>query len=53
MAKKDDRVKIKLRSTESPYVYHTMKNKRNSPDRIQLKKYDPVLRKHVLFKEHK
>jgi large subunit ribosomal protein L33 len=53
MAAKGDRVHIKLRSTESPYTYHTQKNKRKHPDRIQLKKYDPVLRKHVLFKEEK
>jgi large subunit ribosomal protein L33 len=53
MAKAGDRVHIKLKSTESPYVYHTKKNKRKHPDRIQLKKYDPVVRKHVLFKEDK
>lgn len=53
MAKKDDRIKIKLRSTESSYVYHTMKSKRNTPERIQLRKYDPILRRHVIFKEHK
>lgn len=53
MAKKEDRVKIKLRSTESSYVYHTMKNKRNTPDRMEIKKYDPILKRHVVFKEHK
>lgn len=53
MAKKDDRINIKLKSTESTYMYHTRKNKRNSPERLQLKKYDPILRKHVLFKESK
>jgi len=53
MAKKDDRINIKLRSTESHYVYHTRKNKRNSPERLKLKKYDPVVRRHVIFKEHK
>lgn len=51
--KKDIRVHIKMRSTESPYVYHTFKNKRNDPDRMQLKKYDPVIRKHALFKEER
>ena len=52
MAKKaGNRVKIKLRSTESPYTYMTTKNKRTTPDRLQLKKYDPVIKKHVLFKE--
>ena len=29
----------------------TTKNKRTTPDRLQLKKYDPVIKKHVLFKE--
>ena len=54
MAKKQpNRIIIKLRSTESPYTYTTTKNKRNTPDRIQLTKYDPVVRKHCLFKETK
>jgi len=53
MAKQSQRVMIKMRSTESPYTYTTMKNKRNTPDRIQLKKYDPVIRKHVVFKEQR
>ena len=53
MAKKakGNRVIIKMKSTESAYTYSTTKNKRNTPDRIQMRKYDPVLRKHVLFKE--
>jgi large subunit ribosomal protein L33 len=52
MAKgKGHRIQVKLKSTESPYIYYVMKNKQNSPDRLELKKYDPVVRKHVLFKE--
>ncbi|MGD8415258.1 MAG: 50S ribosomal protein L33 [Candidatus Latescibacterota bacterium] len=52
MAKKaGNRETIKMKSTESPYMFTTTKNKRNNPDRIQLKRYDPVVRKHVLFKE--
>ena len=51
MAKAGNRIMVKLRSTESPYTYTTTKNKRNNPDRIQIKKYDPILKKHVLFKE--
>jgi large subunit ribosomal protein L33 len=42
---------VKMRSTESPHMFTTKKNKRNNPDRIQLKRYDPVVRKHVLYKE--
>lgn len=47
-----DSIKIILRSTESQYFYTTKKNKRNK-EKIELKKYDPVIRKHVLFKEEK
>jgi large subunit ribosomal protein L33 len=41
MAKAAARVQVKLKSSESPHVYYTMKNKRNTPDRIELRKYDP------------
>ena len=51
MAAKGHRIQVKLKSTESPYIYYVMKNKQNSPDRLELKKYDPVVRKHVIFKE--
>ena len=51
--KSNIRVKIVLRSTESSYRYHTTKNKRNQPGRMEIRKFDPVLRKHVLFKESK
>ena len=51
MAKAGNRIMVKLRSTESPYTYTTTKNKRNNPDRLEMRKYDPVLKKHVLFKE--
>lgn len=53
MAKKGAREKIKMKSTESPSVYWTIKNKRNSTERIELKKYDKVMKKHVVFKEAK
>jgi large subunit ribosomal protein L33 len=53
MAKGVNRITVKLRSTESAYTYTTKKNKRNTTERLQLKKYDPVVRKHVLFKETK
>jgi len=53
MAKPGARVKIKLKSSESAHHYHTMKNKRNTPDRLELKKYDPTLRKVVTYKETK
>ena len=31
----------------------TDKNKRTTPDKIEIKKYDPVVRKHVIYKEAK
>jgi large subunit ribosomal protein L33 len=53
MAKASARVKVKLRSSKSGYVYHTSKNKRNDPERMEIVKYDPVVREHVSFKEEK
>ena len=53
MAKAGARVTVKLRSTESDHFYSTKKNKRNTTDRLELKKYDPVVRKHVKYKEEK
>jgi large subunit ribosomal protein L33 len=49
--KKGDRIIIKMRSTESTHVYHTEKNRRSDAGRLELRKYDPVLRRHVLFRE--
>lgn len=51
MASKRD--KIKLKSTKSHYCYYTVKNKSSTPDRISIKKYDPIVREHVEFKETK
>ncbi len=52
MAKgKEARSTVKLVSTESSYCYFTEKNKNNTKERLQLRKYDPVVRKHVIFKE--
>lgn len=55
MAKKGDKRKIVgLVSEESGVrAYYTRKNTQNTPDKLELKKYDPVLRKHVLFVETK
>jgi large subunit ribosomal protein L33 len=53
MAKKGAREKVRLKSSESSEVYWTFKNKRNTPDRMELSKYDKKLRKHVKFKEAK
>ena len=56
MAKKgqDIRPIIKLRSTAGTgFTDVTKKNRRNNPDRLVLKKYDPVIRKHVDFREER
>lgn len=47
-------IKIKLVSTaDTGYFYVTKKNSRTMTDKLALKKYDPVARKHVEFKESK
>ena len=49
---KELRPLIKLRSTAGTgYTYVTRKNRRNTPDRLSLRKYDPMIRQHVEFKE--
>jgi len=53
MAKKGNRITIDMESSVSGFRYQTEKNKRNNTSRIELKKYDPVVRKHVMFKEAK
>lgn len=45
---------IKLRSTAGTgYTYVTRKNRRNDPDRLTLRKYDPVVGRHVDFREER
>lgn len=54
MAKNEKRILVKLRSTAGTgFTYYTKKNKNNSRERIEIKKYDPKIRKHVAFKEEK
>ena len=53
MAKKGHRQHIILESTESGHSYHTTKNKNNSKDKLEIVKFDPHLKKHVLYKEKK
>ncbi|XRX43166.1 MAG: 50S ribosomal protein L33 [Buchnera aphidicola (Tetraneura sorini)] len=51
---KSSREKIKLISSSgSGHYYTTTKNKRNTTGKLELKKYDPLIRKHVLYKESK
>jgi large subunit ribosomal protein L33 len=59
MAKKGNRVMITLECTEarklgkSPSRYTTTKNKKTMPERLELKKYNPFLRRHTIHKEIK
>lgn len=46
--------KIKLVSTAGTgHYYTTTKNKRTHPEKMEMKKYDPVVKKHVNYKESK
>jgi large subunit ribosomal protein L33 len=48
------RDKIKLVSSEGTgHFYTTTKNKRTMPEKMEMKKFDPVVRKHVMYKEAK
>jgi len=51
---KSARDKIRLVSSAGTgHFYTTDKNKKNTPGKIEIKKYDPVVRKHVMYKEAK
>jgi large subunit ribosomal protein L33 len=48
------REKIKLESSAGTgHFYTTTKNKRTMPDKMEIKKFDPVARRHVVYKETK
>ena len=48
------RDKIKLVSSAGTgHYYTTTKNKRNQPEKMEIRKYEPVGRKHVAYKESK
>ncbi|CAM9739575.1 unnamed protein product, partial [Sphacelaria rigidula] len=52
--KKAGRIVIKLLSTAGTgFFYTTSKNVRKSTAKLALRKYDPVVRQHVIFAEHK
>ena len=47
-------IQIKLESSaKTGYYYVTKKNPRNQTEKMEFRKYDPVVRRHVLFKEVK
>ncbi|MEO6032562.1 MAG: 50S ribosomal protein L33 [Burkholderiaceae bacterium] len=46
--------KIRLNSSAGTgHFYTTKKNKKNTPEKFEFMKYDPVVRKHVMYKEGK
>ncbi|MGB0999113.1 MAG: 50S ribosomal protein L33 [Flavobacteriales bacterium] len=60
MAKKGNRVQVILECTEHKTSgqpgtsrYISTKNKKNTPDRIELKKYNPILRRYTVHRELK
>lgn len=55
MAKRNDlRPIVKLRSTAGTgFTYVTRKNRRNNPDRLIIRKYDPAIRQHADFREER
>jgi large subunit ribosomal protein L33 len=54
MAKKGKREKIRLNSSAGTgHFYTTDKNKASMPEKMEIRKYDPVARKHVVYKEGK
>jgi large subunit ribosomal protein L33 len=54
MATKKIREKIRLVSSAATgHFYTTTKNKRTMPEKMEIKKFDPVARKHVMYKEAK
>ncbi len=51
---KSNTIQIKLvSSADTGYYYVTKKNPRTTTEKLELRKYDPVARKHVIFKEAK
>lgn len=58
-AKKGNRINILVECTEarklnaSPSRYSTSKNRKNTPSRLEVKKYNPSLKRHTLHKEVK
>jgi large subunit ribosomal protein L33 len=52
MASKRDKIKL-VSTADTGHYYTTSKNKRLHPEKMEVKKFDPVVRKHVMYKESK
>ena len=60
MAKKGNRIQVILECTEHKATgvagtsrYITTKNRKNTPERLEIRKYNPILRKYTVHKEIK
>ena len=47
-----DKIRM-LSSADTGHFYTTTKNKRTKPEKLEMKKFDPVVREHVMYKEAK
>ncbi len=52
MASKRDKIRL-ISTAGTGHFYTTDKNKKTKPEKIEISKYDPVVRKHVMYKEAK
>ena len=52
MASKRDKIRMNS-SAGTGHFYTTDKSKKHTPGKLEMKKYDPVVRKHVMYKEGK
>ena len=52
MATKRDKIRL-ISSAGTGHFYTTDKNKKNPPAKMEVSKYDPVVRQHVMYKEGK
>ena len=52
MASKRDKIRM-ISTAGTGHFYTTDKNKKTKPEKLELLKYDPVVRKHVAYKEAK
>ena len=52
MASKRDKIRL-VSTAGTGHFYTTDKNKKTTPAKMEIKKYDPVVRQHVAYKEAK
>ena len=52
MPSKRDKIRL-ISSAGTGHIYTTDKNNKNTPAKMEVSKYDPVVRKHVMYKEGK